>query len=111
MKVKCNGQRGCQNEFEVKDFELTTMRLAKEDCQVKYFACPHCDEKYIIMVEDAETRKLIRQIDAINKKLSRKLTKQKDIEKHNNLVKQKDKLKLELANCQRELYKLVYPRL
>lgn len=37
----------------------------KEDCEVRYFQCPHCGKKYLIDVKTSNIKKLVRDVETI----------------------------------------------
>ena len=89
----------CKKDFPIKLKEKKHGQGITET----YFSCPHCKEKYIAFVTDAEARKGQREMKALNLSLS----KEKDPEKKNKLLndirQKKFKLKLHMDRLKQEV--------
>lgn len=62
MLVKCDGDRGCGEEFHIA--RLSVDYLA-DGVEKTYFICPHCAKEYVVFFTDEEIRRKQQEIRRI----------------------------------------------
>lgn len=69
MNVECNV---CKKDFALKELSIEESTLTKkgkiERCVVQYFTCPHCGEKYVVVVYDDRINKLRQKYEETSKR-------------------------------------------
>jgi DNA-directed RNA polymerase subunit M/transcription elongation factor TFIIS len=55
-KVKCNE---CSEEFRITSIQVKPI---KDDVELNYFACPHCNSEYVVSYTDTSIRVLQKKI-------------------------------------------------
>lgn len=54
MLVKCDGDKGCGEEFRVARFTVDNL---VDGVEKTYFRCPHCEKEYVAFYTDKEIRR------------------------------------------------------
>lgn len=77
----CN--EGCNQQFEVKSFEIEQMN---DGVEKTYFDCPHCKHRYVTFYTDPEIRKVQASIRSIGRGSSKTNTALKMIGENTRLM-------------------------
>lgn len=62
MLVKCDGDKGCGEEFRVARFTVDNL---VDGVEKTYFRCPHCEKEYVVFFTDEEIRRKQQEIRRI----------------------------------------------
>jgi len=93
----------CKHSFKLKPSKIKTEKVG-EEVERTYFICPKCKYKFIVMYQDNEVKKNLKEMDNIKIKVQELLENKKDV---GSLIKYYKKVyyrNLEISNKYKEVY-------